>query len=110
MITDPAMLMAIYDEGRITRVDLMCRLMDLATVCPVESIVPHVPEEMLAEIREQARRPAKAEEVRIIFGGTFAGDFDWEAFQKKAARMYADGLNRWHAYFAGGESVAPPGL
>ena len=98
MITDPQKLMAMYDQGKITRHDLASRLVETTVEIPTAGLVLTIPEEVLEIIYSDASQPADTKWVRV----TSCCSLDveaWESAQRESHARWLAGLSIWRKYF-----------
>lgn len=93
-----------YGRGVLTLHEVLAILALAASEQPPEELVPLIPEEVLAELREWSATPPKSPNKRIydttvVFRYT-ATDAERHFHQKLLSQQLHDGLWRWHRYFA----------
>src|SRR4051812_36735627 len=104
---DPERLVRYYEEGRITRVELVIRLVQAAASLPPERIAAVLPAEELRELREKTADPPQSPEdsPRIFRIVMWAGPHhDDEAEQRENQRLWFEGAREWHRFFNGGRA------
>lgn len=108
----PEHLLRQYNEGRITRSELLYRLVQAATVDPPESFAPALPSDALQELREQSATPPQSAEgsPRFFYVGSWVGSHDYAAEVREEQRIWYEGVGQWHRYFHGGPAEPPKGL
>ncbi|MBN9119795.1 MAG: hypothetical protein J0I06_11660 [Planctomycetes bacterium] len=100
----PEKLVATYNRGMITGHELVLRLIEAATQYPPEEILPLVPEELVAELKQRGTNPPdRPEAVRTVQAGCYAGPHDpqaWERKEREDRAAYYEGVWRWHEFWA----------
>jgi hypothetical protein len=106
---EPARLLRMYDEGRITEMELRTRLVEAAASASPEEIARLLPAEQLQAIRDlTASPPGPPEDApRTVCMGSWVGPSDHAAAQCDAQRLWHRGSWQWFQYFEGGASETP---
>jgi hypothetical protein len=100
-MVEPAKLLRWYEAGRVTRHELLLRLLQAAAEREPAEIAADLPTDLLAEVRERAAVPPATPDGCRVIGSVCAGPgFDAEAHFREESRRLYDGLWRWHGYFA----------
>ena len=100
-MVEPAKLVRQYEEGVLTRHELLIRLCQAAADRAPAGIAGELPAEVLAEVREWSAAPPDGPDRCRVFGSVCAGPgFDAEAHFREESRRLYDGLWRWHRHFA----------
>lgn len=94
---EPAKLVRWYDEGVLTRHELLIRLCQVAADRPPAELAADMPGDVLAEVREWSAAPPdspnRCRVIRPVCGGP---GFDAVAHFRDESRRLYDGLWRWH--------------
>jgi hypothetical protein len=102
----PETVVAAYERGTVAKVSAVSWLCDFATQYDPVSFAEQVPDDLLAELREQTLKFSKSSEIIILQSVCEAKPFDleeWVARQRVAKERSFKGLNAWKIYF---DSVA----
>jgi hypothetical protein len=95
----PKQLIASYDRGMITGHDLVFRLIQAAAIHEPEEILPLVPEELLAEVRDRGLKPpARPEDMRFFQSVCNSGPHDSAAWEREQQTTYYEGAWRWYRF------------
>ncbi len=90
-----------YEEGTLTRHELLVCLCQSAADTAPAAIAAELPADVLAEIREWSMAPPNSLDHCRMFGSGFVGPrFGAEAYFHEKSRRLFDGLWQWHRYFA----------
>jgi hypothetical protein len=102
-VPQPAMLWRQYENGEITRHELLTGVIHAAVVFPPARIVSELPADLLAELREEALQlPASPYSIRLYYIG-MRNDDSQEQARREWSVMWCEGLWRWYRYFRHGE-------
>jgi hypothetical protein len=97
---DPYLLLKHYEAGAITGHELLIGLVQVAAEKHPEQIALLISSELLLKIRETSSNPPSSPDEMVVFHlGMHSPGFDLKAFQREQARLWYDGLWRWHQYF-----------
>jgi hypothetical protein len=95
----PEKLIASYDRGMITGHELAFRLIQAAAIHPPEEILPLVPDELLAEVRERGLNPpARLEDMRFARMVSISEPDELMAWEREQQATYYEGAWRWYRF------------
>jgi hypothetical protein len=104
-------LLANYERGAITRMELIGRLVDFAADTSPEGIAPLLSADCLRELEDLSVHPppSPADAPRRFAFETRVGPVDTQADQQRQQQSWYDGAWSWHRYFRGAGTEHDPG-
>ncbi len=96
---DPERWLQLYDEGHITDIELLFRLVQAAASHPPEEIAAFLPSQQLTRMREESADPPESLEssLRYFHMGMWSGPGPHELREEQ--RLWFEGVWQWHRYF-----------
>jgi hypothetical protein len=95
----PNKLVAAYNRGMITGHELTFRLIQAAARHPPEEILPLVPEELFADVKQRGLNPPeRPEEMRFAQMVSAIGPYDTSKWEREQQVAYYDGAWRWYRF------------
>ncbi len=105
-MAEPVVLLREYQNGRMTREELLIRLCQAAVDQEPGRVAAELPVDVLAEVRARAAAPPDGpDRCRVAYIGSWVGRGASQTFDDESRRLY-DGLWVWHRYFAPAEPHA----